>query len=402
MGTVTGGPVEETDYRIVRLGGWGGWSNAVLSGGNYLYTNSAGGAAIIEFEGDRFDWITRTGPEFGIAAVSIDGAAPVDVDLYAATNAYQQVVFPSGPLAPGRHRITVSWTGRRNLAATGTYIGVDAIDVSGYLTQAIVRAEDGDPRLGTNVPWNGWPSAALSGGGYAYTDAYGAVVNVAFVGTSLDWIARTGPEFGIMSVSLDGGPATEINLYTPDTRYQQSVYTTGELPFGLHTLRVARTGRANPASSGKYMNLDALDVAGVLVPAAIPEAPLVTAPFNYPWSRYIVVDKSDLRLYLVENGALVVSYPVAVGKASTPTPNAVWRIGAKYYTDVWSVYGPRKMRLFRQSGSSFVFTAYNMHGTNVDSSIGTYASHGCIRMHNYDVLVFFDMVPLGTMVVTRE
>ena len=77
-------------------------------------------------------------------------------------------------------------------------------------------------------------------------------------------------------------------------------------------------------------------------------------------------------------------------------------MGAKYYTDPTSVYGPRKMRLFRQSGGSYVYTAYAIHGTNVDSSIGTYASHGCIRMHNYDVIPFFDTVPLGTMVVTRN
>jgi lipoprotein-anchoring transpeptidase ErfK/SrfK len=115
-----------------------------------------------------------------------------------------------------------------------------------------------------------------------------------------------------------------------------------------------------------------------------------------------VVDKSDFRIYLVEDGLCIKSYPIAVGALGMTTPNAYWRIDAKYYTDPTSVYGPRKMRMFRQSGGSYVYTAYAVHGTNNEASIGTRASHGCIRLYNRDVIELFDMVPLGTMVVTRD
>src|SRR5215203_897459 len=45
---------------------------------------------------------------------------------------------------------------------------------------------------------------------------------------------------------------------------------------------------------------------------------------------------------------------------------------------------------------------YAIHGTNRPGSIGTYASYGCIRMHNHDIADLFDRVSVGTpVVVTR-
>lgn len=104
----------------------------------------------------------------------------------------------------------------------------------------------------------------------------------------------------------------------------------------------------------------------------------------------------------MKSDELIKSYPIAIGRVGTETPVAMWKILAKYYTDPSSVYGPRKMRLFRKYGSSFVYTAYAIHGTNAPWVIGTKASHGCIRMYNSDVLNLFPQVPLGTLVQTRE
>jgi hypothetical protein len=193
-----------------------------------------------------------------------------------------------------------------------------------------------------------------------------------------------------------------IDLYASEVSSRQTVYSTGQLAYGQHTVQIWWTGRKNAAATGNAVSFDAFDVGGDLVQAPIPTPPRVPVTFNYPWARYIVVDKSDFRLYFVENGICVLDYPIAHGAVGASTPNATWRIDAKYYTDPASVYGPRKMRMFRQSGSSFVFTAYAIHGTNNPASIGTRASHGCIRMYNHDVLEFFPRVPLGTMVVTRE
>lgn len=123
---------------------------------------------------------------------------------------------------------------------------------------------------------------------------------------------------------------------------------------------------------------------------------------SYPASTSIVIDKSDFRLYWVKNDVLVKAYPIAIGRDVTRTPSALWKILAKYHTSPTSVYGPRKMRLFRKTGSGWAYTAYGIHGTNQEWVIGTKASHGCIRMYNKDVLELFPQVPLGTIVQTRD
>ena len=40
-----------------------------------------------------------------------------------------------------------------------------------------------------------------------------------------------------------------------------------------------------------------------------------------------------------------------------------------------------------------------IHGTGQDYSIGTRASHGCIRMHVSDVIALYERVPVGTPVL---
>ena len=45
---------------------------------------------------------------------------------------------------------------------------------------------------------------------------------------------------------------------------------------------------------------------------------------------------------------------------------------------------------------------YAIHGTNNPASIGGFVSHGCIRMHNADVLDLYQRAPLGTQVVVLQ
>jgi lipoprotein-anchoring transpeptidase ErfK/SrfK len=125
---------------------------------------------------------------------------------------------------------------------------------------------------------------------------------------------------------------------------------------------------------------------------------------EWPYATCIVIDKSEFRLYWVKNQQLVKVYKVAHGRHNW-TPCRTWRILAKYKTSPKSVYGPRKMRLFKPVGRSghrrWVFTSYAIHGTNQPWVIGTQASHGCIRMYNKDVLELWPQVRLGTYVITR-
>ncbi len=45
--------------------------------------------------------------------------------------------------------------------------------------------------------------------------------------------------------------------------------------------------------------------------------------------------------------------------------------------------------------------SYGIHGTNSESTIGSFESEGCIRMHNSDVIELFDLLPVGTSVEVK-
>lgn len=105
----------------------------------------------------------------------------------------------------------------------------------------------------------------------------------------------------------------------------------------------------------------------------------------------IVIDTATRRLTVYENGEKVVSYPVAVGKNSTPSPIGEWRIVHKSLN--WgNGFGTRWM------GLNVPWGIYGIHGTNKPGSIGSYASHGCIRMFNRDVEKLYPLIPWGTTV----
>jgi len=173
----------------------------------------------------------------------------------------------------------------------------------------------------------------------------------------------------------------------------------------------ARLVRTVPCSPGAVVSLGTITLAagdnrielvGVNPVAASQPSVYSVRRLDYPWPTCIIIDKSECRLYWIRDGILVKTYPIAIGKPSTPTPIGTWRIGNKYMTDPNGIYGPRKMRMYRLRNGRFEFTAYNIHGTNQPWVIGTMASHGCIRMYNREVLELYPQVPLGTMVQTRE
>lgn len=108
-------------------------------------------------------------------------------------------------------------------------------------------------------------------------------------------------------------------------------------------------------------------------------------------SYSITINVNNHRLTLFKNGKVYKTYPVAVGKASTPTPRGTFKIINKAINP-GGPFGVRWLGLNILKGS------YGIHGTNNPSSIGKIISNGCIRMYNKDVLELSNIVPVGTTV----
>ncbi len=66
------------------------------------------------------------------------------------------------------------------------------------------------------------------------------------------------------------------------------------------------------------------------------------------------------------------------------------------------MYGPRRLRLYKQVGGSYVWSEYGIHGTNQPWVIGTMASHACSRLYNRDIRDLWPQVSLRTLVLTGD
>lgn len=128
----------------------------------------------------------------------------------------------------------------------------------------------------------------------------------------------------------------------------------------------------------------------------------------------IVIRTKERSLYLVQGNGSAIRYRVAVGKASKQWLGEVL-VEGKHVEPAWSPpdeikrdnpmlpdvipggspRNPMGARALTLSGGG----QYAIHGTNRPDSVGTFASYGCIRMLNEDIVDLFDRVAVGTPVL---
>jgi hypothetical protein len=117
----------------------------------------------------------------------------------------------------------------------------------------------------------------------------------------------------------------------------------------------------------------------------------------------LVVDRRTLRATLYKNGKKIFQAPVGVGKASTPTPGGEFWIREKL-KGFGPVYGPLA---FGTGAYSAKLTDWpgggviGVHGTNEPNLVPGRPSHGCIRMHNKDILHLARLMKPGTPLLIK-
>jgi lipoprotein-anchoring transpeptidase ErfK/SrfK len=125
----------------------------------------------------------------------------------------------------------------------------------------------------------------------------------------------------------------------------------------------------------------------------------------------IVIRLSELKLYLYKGLNLVKTYPVAAGQPAYPTPVGEWTIINKAENPTWvnpapDGWGADMPAVIPGGPSNPLGTralyldapGIRIHGTADSGSIGTFASHGCVRMLTSDVEELYEIVPIGTAV----
>jgi hypothetical protein len=226
----------------------------------------------VKFTGTYLSWVGIKGPLYGKAKVTVDGGTAQVVDLYSPTSVFKSSVWNTGTLASGTHTVRIEWTGTKNASATNTYVGIDAFDVVGTLSQAVattsgptvLRYEETNSHLAYTGTWTTWSTGYVSGSSCKYSNLTGAAVNLQFTGTYLSWVGIKGPLYGKAKVTVDSGTPEVIDLYSPTSVFKSSVWNTGTLTSGTHTVRIEWTGTKNASATNTYIGMDAFDVAGTL------------------------------------------------------------------------------------------------------------------------------------------
>ncbi|HUR37220.1 MAG TPA: L,D-transpeptidase [Terriglobales bacterium] len=122
-------------------------------------------------------------------------------------------------------------------------------------------------------------------------------------------------------------------------------------------------------------------------------------------ARTVIVSIPDRKLALVEGGRTLRVYPVAVGAAESPSPEGEFKIVNRVENPTFykpgTVIEPGKDNPLGTRWIGLNLKGYGIHGTNVPTSIGKAASHGCIRMRQSDLEELFLMLREGDAVQIR-
>ena len=127
------------------------------------------------------------------------------------------------------------------------------------------------------------------------------------------------------------------------------------------------------------------------------------------------VNTKDSYLEVTNGEQLVACFPITPGSTAIPTPKGEWHVVAKTLLPEfrWDksvlMTGKRSDTFFQlppgpNNPVGITWIALNkpgigMHGTAEPDTIGRSASHGCIRLSNWDAFKVFGMVAPGTKVI---
>jgi L,D-transpeptidase ErfK/SrfK len=171
--------------------------------------------------------------------------------------------------------------------------------------------------------------------------------------------------------------------------------------FGVDAGRLARSNGLTPAARlaiGRTLQVDNRH----LVPEVVGEG--------------IVINVPQRLLFFFREGKLAAWYPVALGRRDWQTPTGLFEVASKRRQPTWHV-PPSIQREMRQEGKpvrtevapgpdnplgdywiGLSGSSCGIHGTNAPSSIYSFRTHGCIRLHPEDAADLFSRVSIGVSV----
>ena len=180
----------------------------------------------------------------------------------------------------------------------------------------------------------------------------------------------------------------------------------GSVMLGYSSVAVAATPAIAPhnSASASVVAVRLLDQARLELPGL--SDPDLFLPTEQA-ATHLVLRLGQRRVFVQQGEQMVASYPVAIGKQTTPTPTGEFTVFEMVENPVWQSPWTGEVRspgADSALGLRWIGFAHmpngviGFHGTPTVSSIGRAASNGCVRMRNEDVLALFNLVQVGTVV----
>ena len=134
-------------------------------------------------------------------------------------------------------------------------------------------------------------------------------------------------------------------------------------------------------------------------------------------TRTVEIDTKSKSLTVTQDGKILAAFPITPGSKQLPAPVGTWQI-VKIATLPWFRWDKAMLMHGKRSGDfhnippgprnevGLVWIGLNkkgigLHGTNNPDSIGRSASHGCVRLANWDAVRVLNSVTQGVTVTIK-
>ena len=201
-----------------------------------------------------------------------------------------------------------------------------------------------------------------------------------------------------LTPSSSNSTPNQVNPVTTDGNQQPTTQPVNSIPLSVPSpistgVQSAANNRPNPSSQRP-------PAAKPAISASNSQEPIV-AVVN------LTIKLKEKRVYVYKGDRLITKYPIAIGKRGWETPTGEWQIMEKIKNPAWTsfktgeVFAPGRENPLGSRWIGFWTDGQDVigfHGTPDVKSIGTAASHGCVRMLNRDVKALYRIVKVGTTV----
>lgn len=191
-----------------------GGCNSTATNNSYRYAYTTGDRATLTFTGTQASIYGFKEPAGGIGAISIDGAAPTDVDFYGAPQTLT-AIYTSPTLTNRQHTITITVTGRKTAGLSPTITIDKAVITTGTTTPTTTPTTTAPPPTSSGMASITFDDGSLG----QYNNARPALNQRSMKGTffiisdALGWSATNMNAAQVRQLAADGH---EIGNHTRD------------------------------------------------------------------------------------------------------------------------------------------------------------------------------------------